>query len=190
MLQALLTGMLGIQSQPTVGEVLAYLLYAIPMLPTCSGRAGAALRTRATAATAARWRSSLLVAARLRLAARAAEGGSGDGKAAESRSPTQGCQPATLKVPAGPTHLRGHQRRRDQVTEFEVLDGDHILGEVENLHRRADQVVLAQPRPGHLHHLLPGRRTTTKGALEVAGTAQVAASSPPTSRRSPDTATT
>ena len=51
-LQALVTGMFGIQTQPTVGEVLAWLLYAIPMMAYVLWPSGRHLRTRATAATA------------------------------------------------------------------------------------------------------------------------------------------
>ena len=57
-LQALVTGMFGIQTQPTVGEVLAWLLYAIPMMAYVLWPSGRRVRTRAAAATAARWRWS------------------------------------------------------------------------------------------------------------------------------------
>jgi iron uptake system component EfeO len=45
----------------------------------------------------------------------------------------QGCDPANAKVPAGPVSFEVENAGTSKVTEFEVLDGDEILGEKENL---------------------------------------------------------
>lgn len=44
-----------------------------------------------------------------------------------------GCVPNTAKAPAGPIVFDVENTGTSKVTEFEVLDGDTILGEVENL---------------------------------------------------------
>lgn len=44
-----------------------------------------------------------------------------------------GCVPNTAKAPAGPITFEVENAGTSKVTEFEVLDGDTILGEVENL---------------------------------------------------------
>jgi len=44
-----------------------------------------------------------------------------------------GCEPNEAKVPAGPVVFEVENAGTAKVTEFEVLDGNKILGEVENL---------------------------------------------------------
>lgn len=44
-----------------------------------------------------------------------------------------GCEPNRAKAPAGPIAFEVENAGTSKVTEFEVLDGDKILGEVENL---------------------------------------------------------
>jgi iron uptake system component EfeO len=44
-----------------------------------------------------------------------------------------GCEPHTAKAPAGPIVFDVENAGTSKVNEFEVLDGDTILGEVENL---------------------------------------------------------
>jgi iron uptake system component EfeO len=45
----------------------------------------------------------------------------------------EGCDPADATVPAGPVSFEVENAGTSKVTEFEVLDGDEILGEKENL---------------------------------------------------------
>jgi iron uptake system component EfeO len=45
----------------------------------------------------------------------------------------EGCDPADATVPAGPVSFQVENAGTSKVTEFEVLDGDQILGEKENL---------------------------------------------------------
>ena len=172
-LQALVTGMFGIQTQPTVGEVLAWLLYAIPMMTYVLWPSGRHLRTRATAATAT-LALILLVAAGCGSGS-GSGGGSGDGKVAAVSITNQGCQPATLKVPAGDVTFKVTNDGADQVTEYEILDGDHILGEVENLPDGLTKSFSLTLDPGTFTTFCPGA-DNEKGALEVGGTALVAAS--------------
>src|SRR4029453_6515336 len=51
--ESLITGILGIHPEPTVIEVVGWLLYAIPMLPIVLGPAAVRPRVRATVAGAA-----------------------------------------------------------------------------------------------------------------------------------------
>lgn len=44
-----------------------------------------------------------------------------------------GCEPNTAQAPAGAIHFEVENAGTSKVTEFEVLDGDEILGEKENL---------------------------------------------------------
>ena len=44
-----------------------------------------------------------------------------------------GCEPNQAKAAPGPTAFEVENAGTDRVTEFEVLDGDEIVGEVENL---------------------------------------------------------
>ena len=44
-----------------------------------------------------------------------------------------GCEPKLAKAPAGPIVFEVENSGTSQVTEFEVLDGDEVLGESENL---------------------------------------------------------
>lgn len=131
---ALLTGMLGLQPKPTTGESLAYLLYAVPMglfviwpdtwhpfrKLTARRSAGAA----ATAITAV----ALLIAGC----------GSGDDPPAGATKLSftltdAGCDPTDASAPAGPITFEIANDGADAVTELEILDGDKILGERENL---------------------------------------------------------
>lgn len=44
-----------------------------------------------------------------------------------------GCEPHEAKAPAGPIHFEVENAGTSKVTEFEVLDGETVLGEKENL---------------------------------------------------------
>lgn len=44
-----------------------------------------------------------------------------------------GCAPNRAKAPAGPVTFEVENAGTSKVSEFEVLDGDGVLGEVENL---------------------------------------------------------
>jgi FTR1 family protein len=172
-LQALVTGMFGIQTQPTVGEVLAWLLYAVPMMAYVLWPSGRQLRTRATAATAATLALVLLLAAGCGSGS-GSGGGDGDGKVTEVSITNAGCQPAKLKVVAGDVTFKVTNDGADQVSEYEILDGDHILGEVENLPDGLTKSFSLTLDPGTFTTFCPGA-DTEKGTLEVGGTAQVAA---------------
>jgi iron uptake system component EfeO len=83
-------------------------------------------------------RAALLVAAAGLLALSASACGSSDdppkgAKAMAFELTDAGCVPNVAKAPAGPITFDVENAGTSKVTEFEVLDGDTILGEVENL---------------------------------------------------------
>jgi high-affinity iron transporter len=134
---ALLTGMLGFQSRPTVGELGGYLIYAIPMLAVVLWP-----RTRLAAARHAAAGAVGAAAALVTLFLVAGCGGdgssagssssSGEGRTVKVTLTDSGC-PASLNLQAGPTTFEVTNDGADAVSEFEILEGDRILGEVENL---------------------------------------------------------
>ena len=134
--ESLVTGILGIQPRPTVIEVVGYLLYAIPMLAIVLAPDATRPRVRATVAGAA------VVAAPAVLIIGTLGGGEETGSAVASSGAGRtvavgisdaGCEPATLRLASGPTTFVVTNRGSSKVTEYEVLEGDRTLGEVENL---------------------------------------------------------
>jgi high-affinity iron transporter len=132
---ALLTGMLGLQPNPTTGEILAYLLMAVPLLlfvlwPT-GGRPKRPART--TLARGAATAGLVLTAGLLLAACGGGSGGSAKGKHVAITLNDNGCTPVDLQLAAGPTTFDVTGGGSGKVTEFEVFDGSRILGEVENV---------------------------------------------------------
>jgi iron uptake system component EfeO len=83
-------------------------------------------------------RTASLIAASLAAAALAAGCGSGDSapKGAKDMAfklTDAGCDPHDAKAPAGPINFEVENAGSSKVTELEVLDGETILGEIENL---------------------------------------------------------
>jgi iron uptake system component EfeO len=60
-------------------------------------------------------------------------GDAGGGHAISFKITDAGCEPAKASAPAGPIDFEVTNDGSASVTEFEVLDGDQILGEKENL---------------------------------------------------------
>jgi iron uptake system component EfeO len=96
-----------------------------------------------------------------------------------------GCDPAQLKIPAGPYSFDVTNDGADAVTELEVLDGDKILGEVENISdglSKSFSLTLEQGEytlycPGGSRERGPltvtgGGKTATAGAEEKAAVAK------------------
>ncbi|HEY7694375.1 MAG TPA: iron uptake system protein EfeO [Gaiellaceae bacterium] len=82
-----------------------------------------------------------------------------------------GCDPAELRLPAGPVTFRVANDGADAVTEFEVLDGDRILGEVENLAPGLSGRFSLTLKPGRFTMYCPGGKTAERGTLVVTGAA-------------------
>ncbi|HEY6762700.1 MAG TPA: iron uptake system protein EfeO [Baekduia sp.] len=172
---ALLTGMLGLQPQPTTIEAVGYLLYAIPaiayiLLPVRKSKRAKDRRVQGAAVATL----SLLAAALLLSAC----GSSSDSASSEPgtkqvavKLTDAGCEPATLKLGAGRTEFKVTNGGTGRVSEFEVLSGSRILGEKENLVSGLSGSFTVNLKPGEYAMSCPGGKTAATGALTVSGQA-------------------
>ncbi len=87
----------------------------------------------------------------------------------------ESCQPIALSAVAGPTTVHVTNQDADGVTEFEILDGKKIIGEVENVVPGLDRSFSLTLKPGSFVIYCPGAKKE-RGTLEVAagGTGQTA----------------
>jgi high-affinity iron transporter len=175
---ALLTGMLGLQPQPTVGEALGWLLYAVPVcLYVAWPDSWRPWRSRRPARAMVVGGTVVVVVGLIVAGCGSSGGGSGsdsDGGSAKHVKVTltdAGCSPAQLKLASGPTTFDVSNDGADAVTEFEVMQGSKILGEVENvavgLHRSFSLTL----QPGDYLTNCPGGKGADKGTLTVTGAA-------------------
>jgi iron uptake system component EfeO len=100
---------------------------------------------------------------------RSGTAGGDDPRVVEVRLVDAGCDPAELTLPAGPTSFEVTNDGADAVTEFEILDGDRILGEVENLAPGLSGEFSLTLRPGRYVLYCPGGTSAERGALTVEG---------------------
>jgi iron uptake system component EfeO len=92
-------------------------------------------------------------------------GGGGSGRTIDVALTDAGCEPAKLDLRAGAVTFKVTNKGSDKVTEFEVTDGDRILGEVEN-------VTAGLERSFSLNRMeCPGGSTASQGTLTVSGAA-------------------
>jgi FTR1 family protein len=172
---ALLTGMLGLQPQPTTIEVIGYVAFAVPaiayiLMPVRRRPAARAARGAAVATVALGAAALLLVAC----GSLEEQGGGSGGAGARTIAITltdAGCEPAAVKVDAGPTEFKVTNGGTGRVTEFEVLAGSRILGEKENLAAGLSGSFTLNLKPGTYALACPGGTTAATGELVVAGTA-------------------
>jgi high-affinity iron transporter len=169
---SLLTGMLGLQPSPTVGEATAYLLYAIPM--------GAYVlwpQRRPTAPAAARAATATLAA--LGLALIAAGCGSSDSRSSAPGATNlaftisdAGCEPARAEAPAGPVNFEVSNSGSSSVTELEIMQGDSILGERENISPGLTGTFSLNLEQGEYTIYCPNGTEVERGTLTVTGEAK------------------
>jgi iron uptake system component EfeO len=104
----------------------------------------------------------------------AASGGSGTSPSGQTVAVTitdAGCEPAKLELPAGPTTFAVENKGADAVTEFELLDGDHLLGEAENVASGLSGKFSLTLKPGSYTSYCPGGTTSERGTVTVTGKA-------------------
>jgi iron uptake system component EfeO len=89
----------------------------------------------------------------------------------------KGCSPAELALEAGPTTFVVENVGADDVTEFEVLDGDKILGEKENLTPGLSGRFTLTLKKGSYVTYCPGGSPDERGSL-VVGAAPTQATTP------------
>jgi iron uptake system component EfeO len=107
-------------------------------------------------------------------------GGSGGGGGAGGREiavklTDAGCEPAALKLDAGPTTFVVTNAGTSKVSEFEVLDGQRILGEKENLVSGLSGRFSLTLQPGTYTIACPGGTSAAAGRLVVGGSAHATA---------------
>ena len=95
--------------------------------------------------------------------------GGGDPRVVDVRLVDAGCQPAELTLPPGPTRFEVTNDGADAVTEFEILDGDRILREVENLAPGLYGEFSLTLTPGRYVLYCPGGTSAERGSLTVEG---------------------
>jgi iron uptake system component EfeO len=83
----------------------------------------------------------------------------------------QGCSPAQLKVASGPTTFDVSNDGAGAVTEFEILKGSRIVGEVENVAAGLNRSFSLTLQPGTYTTYCPGGKGASKGTLTVTGAA-------------------
>jgi FTR1 family protein len=168
---ALLTGMLGLQPTPTNIEVIGYLVYAIPaviyvLMP--ARKKPSKERSMKNAAVAA----IVLTSALLLVACGSDDNESASGaKQVAIKLTDAGCEPASLKLGAGPTEFKVTNAGTGRVSEFEVLSGARILGEKENLVPGLSGSFTINLKPGEYSMACPGGKTAATGVMNVGGAA-------------------
>jgi len=165
---ALLTGILGLQPQPVIAETIAWLIYVIPMSafvlwPNRWQRS--AIAPTATMAVGV----VALVAA---VAAGCGSSGGGSASGQEARRVAislsdEGCSPASLKLPAGAATFEVSNAGGARVTEWEILDGQRILGEVENVAPGTSKSFSLTLKPGTYRALCPNGKSNQGGSIVV-----------------------
>jgi iron uptake system component EfeO len=107
-------------------------------------------------------------------------GGAGDGesgRAIDIALTDAGCEPAKLDLQAGAVTFRVTNKGTDKVTEFEVTDGDRILGEVENVTAGLERSFSLNLTAGSYGLKCPGGSSASQGTLTVSGAAAAGATS-------------
>ena len=178
--ESLITGILGIHPEPTVIEVVGWLLYAIPMLAIVLVPDAVRPRVRATVAGAA------VVAAPIVLLVgtlggdretSAAVASAGAGRTVNVAITNAGCEPATLKLASGPTTFVVTNKGASKVSEYEVMKGDRAVAEVENVTSGLTGRFSLTLQPGRYSLRCPGA-TNENAALTVTGARANAALAP------------
>jgi FTR1 family protein len=176
---SLLTGMLGLQPQPTVGEVAVWLIYAVPVVLFVAWPDRWSLRKRRSARTVAV--AGTLMALAALVVAGCGSSSSSDTTASGAGSSKQGaqhvkltltdtgCTPAAVKVPSGPTTFDVTNDGAGAVTELEVMKGSRILGEVENVSDGLHNSFSLTLQPGSYKLNCPGGKSAPTGVLTVTG---------------------
>ena len=178
---ALLTGMLGIQPQPVLAEAIVWLAYAIPMGALVLWPSGprSTRPARKAAVTVGAGAALVAVVALVGCSSSGSGNASGDTTGVEQvnvRLVDTGCNPSKLEVAAGPTKFNVSNDDADSVTEFEVLQGSSIAGEVELVAPGFTKSFSMTLKPGtYTMQCNGGSKNGGKGTLTVTGTAKTVA---------------
>ena len=174
---SLLTGILGLQPKPTVGEAWGYVLYAVPMLLFVLWPEPWRQRLRRRNAAVPLSVVALVVLAGLTLVA-CGNGGSSGGSGAKHVKVTisdDGCAPPEASIASGPTTFDINNDGSSKVTELELKNKDEIIvGERENIVAGLSGSFTLDVKPGKYTLNCPNAKKDT-AALAVTGSAGPAA---------------
>jgi uncharacterized cupredoxin-like copper-binding protein len=84
---------------------------------------------------------------------------------------TDGCSPATINTRTGPTRFIVSNSNAPAVSELEILDGNHVLGEVENIKPGVSRSFTISLQPGTFEMYCPGGARSERGKLTAIGKA-------------------
>jgi iron uptake system component EfeO len=79
-----------------------------------------------------------------------------------------GCEPRLIQAVAGPTTFRVANDGTDTVTEFELFDGQHVVGEAEHIAKGSSRDFSLTLKAGHYVTRCPGGTAFDQGSLDVA----------------------
>jgi iron uptake system component EfeO len=102
----------------------------------------------------------------------------GGPKTVEVKLTDAGCDPAAIKLDAGRTTFKVTNAGTGRVSELEVLSGQRILGEKENLVAGLSGSFTLELQPGQYTMSCPGGTTAATGVLTVGGKAIQSAGDP------------
>jgi iron uptake system EfeUOB component EfeO/EfeM len=93
--------------------------------------------------------------------------GAAPGRTVEVALTDAGCEPAKLDLQAGPTTFKVTNKGTSKVSEFEVKQGDRILGEVENVTAGLERTFSLNLKQGSYVLACPGGTSAAEGTLTV-----------------------
>jgi FTR1 family protein len=165
---SLLTGILGLQPQPTVGESVGWLVYLVPMVAFVLWPRRAQIRERA--ARAAMPAALGLLAVGLLAACGSTTTAPKGSKILNFALTDAGCAPATATAPTGPVTFEVKNGGSSAVTELELLDKSGIIvGEQENIVAGLSGSFTLRLDPGRYTLNCPNGDRTDNGTLTVTG---------------------
>ncbi|HEX7297701.1 MAG TPA: iron uptake system protein EfeO [Solirubrobacteraceae bacterium] len=177
--ESLITGILGIHAEPTVIEVVGWVLYGLPMLAILLVPDAVRPRVRASVAGAA------VVAAPLVLVAGTLGGGKSTSAAAAATAQRTvnvaitdaGCEPAALRLASGPATFVVTNKDAQKVSEVELVQGDRALAEAESVTSGLTGRFSLTLQPGRYELRCPGAARESS-SLVVSGARASAALDP------------
>src|SRR3954447_21407224 len=168
---SLLTGMLGLQPQPTVVEAAGYLVYLVPMALFVLWPQRRRLPSGTAALKSGGPVAALLLVLLVVVGCGSSASSSAGGRLVKVRLTDAGCAPGKLALAAGPTTFQVANAGTARVSEFEILDGDRILGEKENLAAGLSGRFDLNLEPGQYTISCPGGTSAATGQIVVGGQA-------------------
>jgi FTR1 family protein len=183
---SLWNGIIGLTSEPTVGELGVYLIYLIPVVafvvakpraskPVAEGDkprrefSATAIASTLVAALAIALVGVAVFAGTDKTPSSVASSNENGTKVIDVQLSDAGCVPADVKASAGPTTFKVTNTGTSSVTEYEVVQNGQILGEAENVAPGIGGSFSLTLSAGEYDLVCPGGKTSAKGTLTVTG---------------------